>query len=587
MSNNEIKTNAEIYREQRKERLAKTAKKKHSAKKDKAIRVTLKVLCIVIVVLLVGYGAANLLVKSLYVPQKTLTAAKYNDQKITVAQFNYYYMLVYNNMYSQAYQVEQSYASYYGAGVGAQLTGFDYTADPAKQDYTADDEDDNKIATWADYFKSEASAAAFTNMTLYNEAMSDEAKEKGFEITADKQDEINKSIDETVSSLKETADKNDYSLDNYISLACGEGLTEKTYREYLLHDQIASEYISWYQENASDTLTEDNIVKYYNENLGKYAKVSARVFSIAYTSDTTTTTAAADSKDPVYTQKQAKARANAFKAAVTSEASFIALTKEYCLPSQEESYKDDSASLLIKDMTKDNITSKNEDIANWLYDSKRAVGDTTVIEDTKNSVYFIVYAVTLPTKDTSPANVSVRHILFQAATTTTDADGKSVDLDEATIAKNLAAAKKKAEAALKEWKAGDATEASFSALATEKSEDTGSTENGGLYDDVNSASSYVDEFKSWALAPHKAGDTAIIKTTYGYHVMYFVSAEKEQKWHSDVKSDIASTSTTDYQTKIYDSIKADVKENASIIDYFCGRVQDKISRNMAQSASNS
>ena len=34
MSNNEIKTNAEIYREQRKERLEKASKKKHSAKKD-------------------------------------------------------------------------------------------------------------------------------------------------------------------------------------------------------------------------------------------------------------------------------------------------------------------------------------------------------------------------------------------------------------------------------------------------------------------------------------------------------------------------------------------------------------------------
>lgn len=42
MANKEIKTNAEIYREQRKERLEKAAKKKHSAKKDKAIRIIVK-----------------------------------------------------------------------------------------------------------------------------------------------------------------------------------------------------------------------------------------------------------------------------------------------------------------------------------------------------------------------------------------------------------------------------------------------------------------------------------------------------------------------------------------------------------------
>ena len=61
MADNEIKTNAEIYREQRKARLAKAAKKKSSPKRDKAVRIIVKTLCIVIVVALVLFGAARVL----------------------------------------------------------------------------------------------------------------------------------------------------------------------------------------------------------------------------------------------------------------------------------------------------------------------------------------------------------------------------------------------------------------------------------------------------------------------------------------------------------------------------------------------
>ena len=36
----------------------------------------------------------------------------------------------------------------------------------------------------------------------------------------------------------------------------------------------------------------------------------------------------------------------------------------------------------------------------------------------------------------------------------------------------------------------------------------------------------VQEFEDWCFADHKVGDTGIVKTTYGYHVMYFVGTEQ-------------------------------------------------------------
>ena len=68
----------------------------------------------------------------------------------------------------------------------------------------------------------------------------------------------------------------------------------------------------------------------------------------------------------------------------------------------------------------------------------------------------------------------MRHILIKPET---DEDGNS---DDAA----WEAAEQKAQALLDEWKAGDATEESFGELAKVNSEDTGSSDNGGLYEDL-------------------------------------------------------------------------------------------------------
>ncbi len=80
------------------------------------------------------------------------------------------------------------------------------------------------------------------------------------------------------------------------------------------------------------------------------------------------------------------------------------------------------------------------------------------------------------------------------------------------------------------WKAGEATEESFAALANENSEDPGSSTNGGLYEDVYPGQ-MVDTFDAWCFdEARQPGDTGIVKTDYGYHVMYFVSKGEEIFW---------------------------------------------------------
>ena len=122
------------------------------------------------------------------------------------------------------------------------------------------------------------------------------------------------------------------------------------------------------------------------------------------------------------------------------------------------------------------------------------------------------------TKD-SGIYVDVRHILIKPETTGTDDTGVAISTDE-----DWAAAEAKAQEILDLWLAGEKTELSFAALAVEHSHDTGSVNNGGLYENVY-VGQMVPEFEGWCFdESREIGDYGMVKTTYGYHVMYFVGS---------------------------------------------------------------
>ena len=154
--------------------------------------------------------------------------------------------------------------------------------------------------------------------------------------------------------------------------------------------------------------------------------------------------------------------------------------------------------------------------------------------------------------------VNVRHILIQP-------EGKNDDgtyTDEA-----WAAAEKKANDLLTEWKNGEHTEESFAFMAAENSADPGSAENGGLYEDVYPGQ-MVDAFDAWCFdASRQPGDTGIVKTDYGYHIMYFSSTSEHAYWYVRAEDDYLNELSVSVLQEASAKFEAEeTEQNAAIVD---------------------
>lgn len=139
------------------------------------------------------------------------------------------------------------------------------------------------------------------------------------------------------------------------------------------------------------------------------------------------------------------------------------------------------------------------------------------------------------TKDTR--SVNVRHILVYPE----GADSSNIFTEEFSE-EAWAAGEASAQQLLEQFLAGEQTEEAFAALANEHSQDPGSNQNGGLYEGVTEGQ-MVQAFNDWCFdATRQVGDTGIVKTEYGYHVMYFSGSTS--LWQQYVESDYISEKTS-------------------------------------------
>ncbi len=453
------------------------------------------VVVLVILLAIAAYVGISQYIRTSGVNENKTIALTVGDTQLNNTELNYFFMDSVNNFYSQ----NGNYAAIFGLDVTKPLN--QQVMDPETGD------------TWADYFVNTAKTNATSVYALYGAAV-----KEGFTMPEAQQN----SVDSTISTLELYSTIYGYKDANqYLKAIYGSGASLESYRSYLEKTMLASAYQTAYSDSL--TFTDADLRAAEADNYNKYSSYAYNYYNLPVskfleggTTDENGNTTYSDEEKAAAQQK-----AEAAAKSLTGEEITTAQALDAAIAALSINADNDTAMSTRYD--DQSYTGINSTIAQWLSDSSRKEGDITYLansttdadgKETINGYYVVrfdsVNDNTFPLKN-------VRHILVSFEGGTSDDSGNITYSEE-----EKAAAKATAEELLNQWKSGEATEDSFAALATEKSSDTGSTANGGLYEDIY-PNQMVASFNDWCFAEgRKAGDTGIVETQYGYHVMYFV-----------------------------------------------------------------
>ena len=468
-------------------------------------------------------------------------AVNINSHELTTTDLSYYFVDAINEHYNEAYNTYGSYAQFF--------LGFIPETPLNEQKYGASED----FETWADYFMDKAIQNAKKIYALYDAAVA-----AGHKLTEDEQ----KYLDSAIESVELMAEYYGYSSANsYLRATYSTGANVKTYKAYYTINTIASSYYDAHMETLE--YVEDDFRAYEKDKYNDFSSYSYATYTVTVSNYLKGGTKSEDGKTTTYSDaekeaalKDAKADADALVAGTYAD--FEAFEKAVKALKINEGKSSVTVSK-VEDALFTNIT--NTDVKDWLGKTEHKAGELTALEvktTTTNedktttetiTSYTVVYYIGVDTNETKL--VDVQHVLIKFKNGTTDANGNTT-----YPAKEKEAAKKAAEDLMAEWKKGAATKESFAELAKTKSEDTGSKANGGLYEDIYPGQ-MVETFNDWCFdANRKPGDTGIIATDYGYHLMYFVetndmtfrdymiqnklTAEDMEKWHDDLTAKVTS-----------------------------------------------
>lgn len=470
------------------------------AKKLKAYTIAFVVVLVALIAAAV-FAAVSRNSSNIGKKERQTVAMTVGQQELSNADLNYFYVDTINNFYSQ----NKDFLSLYGLKTGVAL----------KDQYM----DEAAEITWADYFLTSAKQNA---QGTY--ALAAEAHESGFEVS----ESIKQQVDSAVSMVAQYGSILGYgNADGYLRAMYGTGANTETYRKYVETSLYAGEYSNSYMSNLS--CTDEEIQAEDSAHVGAFDGYGYHYYYIPVS--------AFDGDD-------AAAQAEAAAAGLTGEdiTSFEDFDAAIAALSINEG-KDVASTY----STANQLSSANTFLQEWLASAQSKAGSTTYVsvkagEDAEVTGFYAAYLDSV-NNNRFPL-VNVRHILVSMEGGTTE-NGVTTYSDDEKVA-----ALAKAEDILAQWKNGEATEASFAKLAEENTSDTASLENGGLYENVYPGQ-MVASFNDWCFDSNRnVGDTGIVESSYGYHIIYFsgfanetfrdylirsqITSEKSEQWYQEV-----------------------------------------------------
>lgn len=421
------------------------------------------------------------------------------DQKISVGYYNYYY-----NMTVEDY-LEAAESGYN-----------DLKADVDFSQQITTDDDGNEI-TWEQKFK-EDTIWQIQYLTAFYEA----AVEAGMTLS----DELKENVETNIKSIQGNAAQNGQSVKEYLAENVGEYCGLNTMRTIFERLYIAQSY--FYQMNVKLMADSDEIQKALEENQENYKSISFAYIEMPYTEE--------DDINAV------KAKADAYCNEIKSLTDLKNLIPEVCgsLIEQYIAYgyaaDEKAAAKAIADSmehTFDKVQFKSwfpsEEISDWMYSEDTKAGSVAAFIDEDYSCIDILYKLSGLILNDSEL-YSVRHILIMPHSEEADAQGENASANTEYTEAEWAAALEEANRILDEFNATDKSEVAFAELAEKYSEDVSSTSAGGYnyYGGQifkTELGTMVPEFEAWGTDPSRQyGDVGIVKSQYGYHIMFFVYA---------------------------------------------------------------
>lgn len=473
--------------------------------------------------------------------------ATVDGQKISIGMYDYYYA---------------SIVSYYEQYASYGYYSLDTTKDYSKQ-YTTDD-DGNKIS-WQKFFETEALKEVEQITTYYSKAL-----EEGVTLTSAQK----KTIDKQISTLKDSASQNDVSLDQYIKANFGTYCSEDTIRIMLEQYYLSANYKGKFK--CETKVTDNDVDKYYNDHKNDYKKIEFYYIASPY-----------DATDDNSKNESIKT-AEKIMAKMKDKKSVIALVPEVYssyIDSQVKSSMEKDSTLTEKKAREEAIKSYESNVVTtvsgsdspfddkmntWLFSDDTKVGSKKYYIDESAGYIYIVLKTSKASVE-EDETYTVRHILVapeSGSNSSSSTSEKTEYTDE-----QWAAAKKKADSILAKFNKTDKSEYEFAKLAEQYSTDSASTSSGsndsfgGLYESVT-LGQMVPDFEKWSIDDsRKYGDTGIVKSDYGYHIMFFINdcPEYQSKIIAQIKSDRLSNMIDKAEIKVHENAikKAVDKEKAA------------------------
>ena len=486
------------------------------AKKNHLYTSLFVVVMAVILVIALVVGVKQTITNS-GIREKNTTALTVGGHELNSVEMNYFFMDAVNNFYS-------NYGSY------ASMFGLDVTK-PLNEQFV----DEEAGLTWADDFMTSAKDSAASTY-----AMVDAAAAAGFSLPEEDRAELESQL----ASLDLYATMYGYSnADAYLKAMYGTGASRKTYESYCEKQMLASAFYNNYAESL--TYEDADLRAAEAENFGAYSSYSYNSYYLATSRFLTGGTTDSEGNTTYSDEEKADsvAAAEAAAKALTGKEITDAAALDAAIAALE--INGGSGSSTYNENTL--YSSLNASFQDWMADSSRKAGDVAYFPSTSGDTVSGYYVVMFQdSNDNNFAMKNVRHILV--APSHDHAEDETHEDGETYSAEELAAAKAAADEILASWKAGEATEESFALLANEKSAD-GDGVSGGLYENIYPGQ-MVEAFENWCYdAARKTGDTDIVETEYGYHVMYFVGNSEMSYRDYQIENALRSNALNEWYTE--------------------------------------